>query len=263
MLEPHHNLADPNGFVLALLRARYPGKPAPLDDAGWDRFIGIVHHLHPFIFDLRGRRRAIDATWALLLELGDLETINGEKYHRVPKGFLAVFVDAFDQGLINRLVFGAAVRIVTTVRGGDSFPDWYTAQNLVSFARQACPLGMMTRREYECWRGLPDEVTIYRGGCVNAIYPEDAVTEVMHSMHWAIDEDVAAYYMRGRSWQRRDDAKAGLPVIIKAKVPRQAVFAYCNRNRGGEQELLLDFNRIDTATIIDLGAANYLPREAA
>ncbi|MHA6722851.1 hypothetical protein [Sphingomonas sp. RS2018] len=257
MLDVGFDLSQPDRFLLALLRARYPGRPAPLNPAGWDRAIDVAEQMHPLIFDLRGRRRAVLATCTLLHELGDLELIDGGLYHLVPKVWLPVFAHAFDAGMINRIVYGAATRTILT--HCDEKPwsaDQPVADRLASL-RAGAPIGMMNRLEYEVWRSLPPIVTIYRGGCADARDPAAAAAEMALGLHWTTDQAVAAKYMRGRSYARRFDPGAGLPTIVRATAPRDAVFAYCNN---GEHELIVDCARIAPASVIDLGADNYLSK---
>lgn len=108
------DLSNPDKFLLALLRARYPSGPAPLDSDGWDRAIAITEHLHPFIFDRNGHEVTADATRTLLRELDGLQAIDGGEYYRVPKVWLPIFTQAFRSNLINPIAYGAATRTILT-----------------------------------------------------------------------------------------------------------------------------------------------------
>lgn len=118
---------------------------------------------------------------------------------------------------------------------------------------------MMTPQELDLWHALPAMVTIYRGGCTSAILPTPAAMEMAAGIHWTTEHSVAIQYMRGRSYARMHDKTAGLPAIVQASVPRDAVFAYCNN---GDSEVLVDCERIAPEQVIDLGAVNYLPKPA-
>lgn len=260
MLDSSFDLSRPDRFLLALMRARYPGQPAPLTDELWGRAIDITEQLHPLIFDRRGRWRSVVATGTLLRELGDEEVIDGKLYHLVPKVWLPVFANAFAAGQINRIVYGAATRTVLTLCDETPWNVDQPVTDRLKSLRDSARIGMMNRREHEVWRSLPPVVTIYRGGCADSVDPVAAAAEMASGLHWTTEHAVAVRYMRGRSYARLNDPAAGLPAIVKATVPRNAVFAYCNN---GESELLVDYERIAPEQVIDLRAANYLPRQAA
>lgn len=251
------DVSDPTKFLVGLIRARFPGRVIPFGDDDWLHAVQIVDGVHPVIFDVTGGEDIPAAVWRLCLGLSDLVEIEGSSFHSVPKAWLLMFAEAFERGLINTVAWGAALRCVLTLHGDGECPDWYEPSNVLAALRTASPQGLMLAHEEAIWRALPETVTIYRGGCANSVYARLAVAELTRGLHWSLSPDVAATYLRARSYARRDDPTAGLPVIVKAEVPRELILAYCNRN--GEQELFVDFEGIAPGMVTDLGAVNYLP----
>ncbi len=121
------DLADPSEFLVALYFAEgFPNSPPPFNESRYTRDIAIVERYHSQIFNKAGRAASAEAVRRLLLELtskADYLTGRSRLTTRPPRAWLAVFRAAFAQGLINRIVFGAAAGSLIVTGDRNASPD--------------------------------------------------------------------------------------------------------------------------------------------
>lgn len=280
------NLSDPSDFLVALRLVETWPAPGQFTAERFEHDFPVVETLHPEVFNLRGRQASVDATWALLELLGGTRNQHGMTLSDARKEWLAVFRAAFDQGLINPIVFGAAGSFLLTIAHGNAAVPHAAhsapaRQTLLADVRRASPLGLMSAEERRLRRELPDTVTIYRGGRTDA-GGDGLLSRASAGMHWALTPEWARSYMRGRGHQQTVaairnaslgllaahrfgaaqgpslDHALGQPFVIRADVPKDLVLAYCVRGVDGEApELLIDFERLAPDMLQDVTPHPY------
>lgn len=290
------DLTDPFEFLVALYFAEGYPNPPPLDEARFERDIEVVERYHAHIFNKAGRARSALATRRLLDELApSRRTLREHVIPRIPREWLAVFRLAFAQGLINRIVFGAAVHQMFVVAVGNATPalPGGSSAAMLQDVRQASPLGMMSPLERQEWRALPDTVTAYRGGAISAGAPADARARAAFSgegLFWTPNIDYAGKYLarRRRTGTRaaalgsipalqlgfsglahigyRPKGKVVTPYIVRAEIPRELVLAHWHVDHiMGDQvtrevEIVVDYEKVTPAMITDVTPEHELPR---
>lgn len=246
------DLTNPSDFLVALYFAEGYPTPPPLDEARYYRDLAIVERYHADIFNLSGRAASVTATTSLFAELAKKRLYHGGEfipYHR--REWLAVFRLALAQGKINSIVFGAAVMSAFVTAQGNATPAEVPGSSaamavMLNDLRNASPMGLMNRRERECWRNLPEKITLYRGGASISDMPSNRA----ESVFWTPNHTYARSYLQRREAAGTVSAavsavpamRAALagfgatgqpgktrtvdPYIIGVNIPRELVLAY-------------------------------------
>jgi hypothetical protein len=173
--------------------------------------------------------------------------------------------------------------MLVTAAGGNGVPgvapdSLEARRTMLNDVRRASPMGLMSPQERQQWRLLSSAgATLYRGG---RALEGASVADAAMGMHWAPTIDGAAGYMRGRGYQRTRDSimeglralparlagvpgdagalQLGTPYLIDARVPGDAILAYCVRGADSQAvEVLVDFEKLDPATFTDITPLKY------
>lgn len=264
---------------------RWP-ETEPLNEEAFTRDYEIIEGYRPLIFGARDHESTCVVIHALLWKLGGHRALTtpGVLIPQAPREWLHVFREAHARGVIGPVAFGAAFRflmVLTTGNGAPEFaPDSQEARcQALNDIRLAAPLGLMEPDERAALASLPDIVTIYRGGRGDfGIAP----SEHAKGLHWALDREYAAEYLRGRGHNRTMQAipnalnnirllaagtrtpgadliaALGAPFLIRADVPKQIVCAYfCTGPDGKHLEVLVDFEKLTPDMIEDVTPERY------
>ena len=97
------------------------------------------------------------------------------------------------------------------------------------------PEKMMCEEDYEIYKQLPEEITIYRGlGKLNAAN--------IKALSWTLNPDRAKWFAN------RFDFGEGNAKVYRAKIKRKYVFAYCNERK--EEEVIVDYHKLQNIELV-------------
>jgi hypothetical protein len=208
-----------------------------------------------------------------------------------PREWLCVFREAFEQGLIGPIGFGAAVHYLIAVadcgariRMGNATPGLIVGSEasrraILADALRASPAGLMRPHERTKLAEQPDTLTVWRGGCYG---PGDTAFQRAQSLHWVNDPDAALTWLRARFalalLDRRNalqahlrDLQAGRPpalnltsmlpsgsFLLRADVPKDLVIAYLSPVPDEIlAEVWIDFEKLDPGMVRDVTPKEY------
>ncbi len=273
-------------LVIAFHHLRHFPYPRSFTDAQWQQLWEPLAEYGPNIFGAPDHAGTAASVRLLISEAGGYRA-KAEDPHietpLAPRAWLAIFRHALSRGLIGAVAFGTAARFLLVQAGGNAAPglpaDGEAAMHVLrGDARQASRVGAMTPAERDTLAGLPETVTIWRGGFHGA---GKISIERARSIFWALDRDTAETYIRGRRAMQSlvivkaiqagvrsladpnpeiDEANA---FLLRAVVPRQLILAYIEAGVASEAvEVWVDFEKL-TADMVELVDCGSLLRMAA
>ena len=97
------------------------------------------------------------------------------------------------------------------------------------------PEKLMDKEDFEAYKQLPDEVTVYRGlGTLNATN--------IKALSWTLNAEKAEWFAN------RFDFGQGNGKVYRATIKRKYIFAYFNERQ--EHEVIVDYNRLKNIELI-------------
>lgn len=283
------DLTNPDDLVWGFLVAQYWPENPPIDEDSSARMLAAADEFAPLIFGVPDNQSTIENVQLFVMLLGGYDLKGEVTTPRAPREWLHVFREAHARGVIGPVAFGAAFRFFMVRAGGNGAPalpaDSLAARRqALHDIRSACPTGLMTDAERATLAALPEVVPLYRGGRSDCgLAPIDQAK----ALHWALDREYAAGYMRGRGHQRTvqtinrmlsnvtafaaglpafaprapragQSELQGTPFLIEARVPKPLVLAYFATGVGGALiELLVDFDKLTPDMLRDVTPAGY------
>lgn len=198
----------------------------------------------------RGGPEAQRAVCILFIRLAELTFSMPLKWQRH-------FRLAFDQGEIDGVAFGAAMRMIYT---GNSPEPGYRGEHMketLSNMRMATPAGIMLPTELQLWNALPDQMMIYRGALT------DTSADAAKGLSWSLSRGAAAAHLCRRTLpiHAATEVRALLglpsppPQLVAAMVPKSAIIAVID---GSLDEVLVDRDLIQPATVQSLPSNDLL-----
>lgn len=233
-------------FLVALNFASNCENPIDIDESLWQDNLSLVKLTHPIFTNPNSGELAVDAVWNLFLDF------KVSRRTEFAHGWLAVFRTAFDTGVIDTIAYGAALRCLVCMAKGNVTP-WHSIsgveaqREIIAEIRRAAPEGFTRPGELEELEQMPDQITVYRGGCSMLPTYEQAIEHGRQGMFWTAEYDIASYYLGRRTKARRKEGRAGWPFLIATEVDKSAVLGF---GRFGDlAELFVDFDAIDPADV--------------
>lgn len=280
------DLFDPSDLLAAFHATKHWPKAAPSDDADAAHMRECLDFWIMMVAGGIETPETADDVLTFLYDAGGHAPGNtpGSIRPLAPRQWLAVFREAFRQGVIGPIALGAALRLLLVQTGGNGAPDHppHSIEGrrvMLADLRAASPVGIMKPDERDVLAALPDTVTIWRGG--RGKFGETPMDRAA-SLHWALDRDYAMTYLRGRGAERTMTSLRGFglrfqssflaaqlgspvaaprtlaenlgqPYLLRAEVPKALVLAYIAAGVARDQvEVLFDFQRVTPEIVADV-----------
>lgn len=210
-LSPSKYLADldftgPYDLAVGFELLRDWPRPQPISAKKMDDSIETVRFFHPLIFNAPDTELTATYVRDFVTELGGAWPSDHPRFPnkpKAPRSWLILFRSAFERGQLSPIAMGAAFTFLMRREGiwTAEFPR-HTAEAkrvMLSDLHKSSPLGLMDDEQRAALSDLPETVTIYRGGRGElGGFPHDNA----QSVFWALDEWLAAKYMRARGAER-------------------------------------------------------------
>lgn len=246
------NLSDERDFLLALHYASHFDKKVEIDESAWTKNRELLSETHPLFTSDGPVALVTKAVWYFFMNY------TPDNHATYGRGWLAVFRKAFDDGVINAVAYGAALRCMINIcsMAPANLNPWHfrdeteSLREIIAEMRRAAPEGITRSNELQELDTLRDRITVYRGGCSTLDTYDSAKASGAKGLFWTPHHDIAVYFLGVRVKARRREGKVGWPFLLKAEIDKSAVLGLGLFGRDSDMtELYVDFDQIDDSTV--------------
>jgi len=256
---PASQFSDPLSFVGLL----WDHHPHVLNDPAsylehWERDVAMAEAVHADIFNLDATPQVALVVGAFLGAVSEGKHPHPAHNRHIPREWLHLFHQLYEQGSINGAVWGIAARFTYMASAPIRGVDYATT---LPALRSAPRQHFMLSNEYAAWETLPETIRAYRGLCASDL------TDAHKGISWTPDPFYATLFARRRTVGLWDiGERDGWPRLLEVSFPKSALLAVWSvpdADTGKPQfEMIIDFEMLTPTAVTEVKPLS-LPQVAA